>query len=188
MTFKPPYWHHDNIKFADEDIKILKSEMSNKSEFLSKNDPMKDQVTTFYVDQRIRTEKKFNSRYDQIVEDIVKNVGLYRMVKYEYQYWAQLYLQNHKHTPHQHSRKIHEEPRKWEEVIMSWVHFLDVPKQKCFRFLDNDGNFLVPNEQSSGDLIVFPSWVWHEVLPNKSNQERIVISGNISVTYYDDFN
>ena len=188
MTFKPPYWHHDNIKFADEDIKFLITEMSNTSDFLSLKDPIKNQVTTFYVDQRIRTEKKFNSRYDQIVEDIVKNVGLYRMVKYEYQYWAQLYLQNHKHTPHQHSRKIHEEPRQWEEVIMSWVHFLDVPKQKYFRFLDNDGNFLVPNEQSSGDIIVFPSWVWHEVLPNKSNEERIVISGNISVTYYDDFN
>ena len=110
------------------------------------------------------------------------------MVKYEYQYWAQLYFKNNKHTPHQHARKIHEEPRQWEEVIMSWVHFLDVPKQKYFRFLDNDGNFLVPNEQSSGDIIVFPSWVWHEVLPNKSNEERIVISGNISVTYYDDFN
>ena len=188
MTFKPPYWYHDNIKFADEDIKILKSEMSNTSEFLSKNDPIKNQVTTFYVDQRIRTEKKFNSRYDQIVEDIVKNVGLYRMVKYEYQYWAQLYFKNHKHIAHQHARKIHEEVRKNEELIMSWVHFLDVPKQKCFRFLDNDGNFLVPNEQSSGDIIVFPSWVWHEVLPNKSNEERIVISGNISITYYDDFN
>ena len=82
MTFKPPYWYHDNIKFADDDIKILKSEMSNKSEFLSKNDPIKDQVTTFYIDQRIRTEKKFNSRYDQIVEDIVKNVGLYLQLFY----------------------------------------------------------------------------------------------------------
>ena len=185
MTFKPPYWHHDNIKFADDDIKILKSEMSNKSEFLSKNDPIKDQVTTFYVEQRIRTEKKFNSRYNQIVEDIVKNVGLYRMVKYEYQYWAQLYLQNHKHTPHQHSRKIHEEPRQWEEVIMSWVHFLDVPKQKYFRFLDNDGNYFVPDEQTNGDIICFPSWAWHEVIPNETEHRRLVISGNISVTHFD---
>ena len=47
------------------------------------------------------------------------------MVKYEYQYWdTQLYLQNHKdvHTPHQHSRKIHENQDNVEEVIMSWVH------------------------------------------------------------------
>ena len=106
MTFKPPYWYHDNIKFPDEEIKILKSEMSSKSEFLSEKDPRQHQITTFFVDQRIRTEKNFNSRYDQIVEDIVKNVGLYRMVRYEYSYWAQLYLQNHKHNPHQHSRKI----------------------------------------------------------------------------------
>ena len=187
MTFKPPYWHHDNIKFPDEEIKILKSEMSSRREFLSEKDPRKDQVTSFFVDQRIRTEKKFNKRYDQIVEDIVKNVGLYRMVRYEYQYWAQLYLQNHKHNPHQHSRKINEEARKNEELIMSWVHFLDVPKQKYFRFLDNDGNFLVRDEQSSGDIIVFPSWVWHEVLPNESNEQRIVISGNISVTLYDNY-
>ena len=39
MTFKPPYWYHDNIKFPDEEIKILKSEMSNKIEFLSEKDP-----------------------------------------------------------------------------------------------------------------------------------------------------
>ena len=117
----------------------------------------------------------------------MKNVGLYRMVRYEYCYWSQLYFNNNKHNPHQHSRKINDEARKWEEVIMSWVHFLDVPKQKYFRFLDNDGNFLVPDEQSSGDIIVFPSWVWHEVLPNKSNEERIVISGNIAVTLYDDY-
>ena len=92
MTFKPPYWYHDNIKFPDEEIQILKSEMSNKIEFLSEKDPRRHQVTTFFVNQRIRTEKKFNSRYDQIVEDIVKNVGIYRMVKYEYSYWAQLYF------------------------------------------------------------------------------------------------
>ena len=39
MTFKPPYWYHDNIKFPDEEIEILKSEMSNKIEFLSEKDP-----------------------------------------------------------------------------------------------------------------------------------------------------
>ena len=82
MTFKPPYWYHDNIKFPDEEIKFLISEMSIRSKFLSENDPRKHQVTTFFVDERIRTEKIFNIRYNQIVEDIVKNVGLYRMVKY----------------------------------------------------------------------------------------------------------
>ena len=25
MTFKPPYWYHDNIKFSDNDIEELKN-------------------------------------------------------------------------------------------------------------------------------------------------------------------
>ena len=29
MIFKPPYWHHDNIKFSDDDLKILKYESVN---------------------------------------------------------------------------------------------------------------------------------------------------------------
>ena len=48
----------------------------------------------------------------KIVEDIMKNVGLYRMVRYEYTYWSQLYFKNSKHNPHQHSRKIDDELRK----------------------------------------------------------------------------
>ena len=26
MTFKPPYWYHDNIEFSYEDLKELKEE------------------------------------------------------------------------------------------------------------------------------------------------------------------
>jgi predicted 2-oxoglutarate/Fe(II)-dependent dioxygenase YbiX len=69
--------------------------------------------------------------------------------------------------------------------IISWVHFIDVPEQKCFRFTDTKGNTFVPDEQSTGDLICFPSWSWHEVIPNKTNHRRLIISGNISVTHYD---
>ena len=186
-NFKPPYWYHDNIKFSDDDIDSLKKDFIKISKVLNQDDPIKDQLTSYFINDTIRPEKKFNNYYAKIVEDIMKNVGLYRMVRYEYSYWSQLYFKNSKHNPHQHSRKIDDELRKSEEVIISWVHFLDVPEQKCFRFVDNDGNILVPDEQLNGDIIVFPSWVWHEVLPNESNQERIVISGNIAVTYYNDF-
>jgi len=54
-----------------------------------------------------------------------------------------------------------------------------------FRFTDTKGNTLVPDEQNNGDIICFPSWVWHEVLPNKTDKRRVVISGNIKVTHYD---
>ena len=72
------------------------------------------------------------------------------------------------------------------DTIISWVHFIDVPKQKLFRFTDTTGNFFVPEEQNEGDIICFPSWVWHEVLPNNSNERRVVLAGNITVTHYDD--
>ena len=27
INFKPPYWFHDNIKFSENDLEILKSEI-----------------------------------------------------------------------------------------------------------------------------------------------------------------
>ena len=62
------------------------------------------------------------------------------------------------HKPHHHASLDSE-----MKTDISWVHFLDVPKQKCFRFTDMKGNILIPNEQNSGDIICFPSWVEHGV-------------------------
>ena len=116
---------------------------------------------------------------EKIVEDITKSVGIYYKVKYQYVYWSQLYEKGMIHKPHHHASLDSE-----MKTDISWVHFLDVPKQKCFRFTDMKGNILIPNEQNSGDIICFPSWVWHEVLPNKTNMKRLVISGNIKITHY----
>ena len=73
-----------------------------------------------------------------------------------------------------------------QDAEISWVHFLDVPEQKCFRFTDTKGNILIPEEQLNGDIICFPSFVWHQVVTNESDADRLVIAGNISVTHYDD--
>ena len=54
-------------------------------------------------------------------------------------------------------------------------------EQKCFRFTDTQGNTLVPDGQSSGDIICFPSWLWHETIP--TNEQRLIVSGNITFTY-----
>ena len=50
-------------------------------------------------------------------------------------------------------------------------------------FLDHDGHFFIPEEQNNGDLICFPSYLHHQVLPNKSNTQRFVVAGNIEITY-----
>ena len=124
--------------------------------------------------------KKYVEVYKKIVEDITKSVGIFYKTTYDVSFWTQLYDEEMTHNPHHHAL-IHSD---WESVI-SWVHFLDVPEQKCFRFTDTKGNTLVPDEQNNGDIICFPSWVWHEVLPNETNKRRVVISGNIKVTHYD---
>ena len=69
------------------------------------------------------------------------------------------------------------------DALLSWVHFLKVPEQKCFKFTDSEGNnSFYPDEQNSGDIIYFPSWAYHEIDPNRSDDLRVVIAGNITVT------
>ena len=175
MTFKPPYWYHDNIKFSDDEIQKLKIELSS----LKSGNHL--HYSSFFLKETERPDKKYNHIYSTIVRNIVENVGVYDKVKYDCTYWTQLYEKGMKHRPHHHA---HEDKKMGSDI--SWVHFLDVPKQKCFRFTDTKGNILIPNEQNSGDIICFPSWVWHEVISNQTSVRRIVISGNITFTHYDD--
>ena len=179
MTFKPPYWFHDNIEFSPDDLKELKFDIDCIG--VKKFAKEKQHISTYFLNETERPDKKFNHLYSIIVRDIVENVGVYDKVKYDCTYWTQLYEKGMSHNPHHHAMLNPD----WDSAI-SWVHFLEVPKQKCFRFTDTKGNILIPNEQSSGDIICFPSWVWHEVIPNETNKRRIVISGNITFTHYDD--
>ena len=179
INFKPPYWYHDNIKFSKDDLNLLKSEIDalREQKFAKRN----QHISTFLLEKYERPENKYLDLYKKIVEDITKTVGIYYKVTYDVSYWTQLYDNGMSHNPHHHAM-INSD---WESTI-SWVHFLDVPEQKCFRFTDTKGNTLVPDEQNNGDIICFPSWVWHEVIPNESNVRRLVTSGNIKVTHYDD--
>ena len=178
INYKPPYWYHDNIKFSEEELNSLKRELDTLgSEKYTEN---KQCITTFFLEDELRPEMKYKDKYFNIAEQITKNAGIYHKVIYNCRLWMQLYDNNMSHTPHQHAKL---DP--YFDDIISWVHFIDVPEQKCFRFTDTKGNTFVPDEQSTGDLICFPSWSWHEVLPNKTDHRRLIISGNISVFHYD---
>ena len=56
MTFKPPYWHHDNIKFSDDDLKILKYDIDGLRE--KKFAKEKQHISTFFLEKHERPEKK----------------------------------------------------------------------------------------------------------------------------------
>ena len=163
--YKPPYWFYDNIKVSDTSIEKLRE---NLSEF----ELIDNHKTSFHLEnQEIYPTSFINEQYNMIVEGIVESVGMFHKSTYTYKFWSQYYekgdyIGEHNHTPSD----------------ISWVHFLDVPKKKCFRFTDTIGNTLVPDEQNSGDIICFPSWVWHETIP--TDDVRLIVSGNINFTFY----
>ena len=178
--FKPPYWFHDNIKFSDEDIKKLKNYLLDEQ---YKNKDVVEHKTSFNHHPDFRPDRFLNTHYKGIIDDIAKNVGIYYLSKYNYFFWSQLYQINGYHLPHNHTGEKEIDFK----ADISWVHFLDVPDQKCFRFTDTKGNILIPDEQSSGDIICFPSWVWHEVVPLETDYLRLVTAGNIGFTSHDSF-
>lgn len=170
--FRPPYWSHDNIKIPDSIINTLKLRLSNVE--LIDNHKSSYWMNREYAEKR--PDEFLNERYDIIVEDIVKNVGVFNESTYAYTYWTQLYDHGNNIGPHNHVDKKC-------PADISWVHFLDVPDQKCFRFTDTQGNTLVPDNQSNGDIICFPSWLWHETIP--TDEQRLIVSGNISLSFDD---
>ena len=178
MIYRPPYWYHGNIEFNREDLNQLREELKSvESKKYPKN---QDNVSTYFLPRHRSPDRDYDNLYCSIVENITKNVGLYHRTKYFYTYWSQLYRKGMIHQPHHHA---HEDKMVSSEI--SWVHFINVPEQKCFRFTDTMGNILVPEEQNNGDIICFPSWVWHEVLSHESDDVRIVVAGNITITHYE---
>ena len=164
--FRPPYWSHDNVQLSDSIINKLKSR-------LSEIELIDNHKSSYWINQEYEDEapdRFLNERYDIIVEDIVKSVGAFNKMAYTYTFWSQLYDHGNNIGEHNHIPSD-----------ISWVHFVDVPDQKCFRFTDTKGNTLVPDGQSRGDIICFPSWLWHETIP--TDEQRLIISGNITFTY-----
>lgn len=116
-----------------------------------------------------------NNYYCNIQEIMMKDLGLFHRTNYNWQFWIQMYNnQTNGFGEHDHFTGTE---------FISWVHFLQVPEQKCFYFLDSNQNKIYPEFQSNGDMISFPSWVYHGVDKVNINFDRIIISGNISITH-----
>ena len=113
------------------------------------------------------------STYTPKLVEILKKIKLYGTGIFSFSsIWGQLskkgvpcYIKEHNHYKH-------------PKQMLSWVHFVKVPEQKCFYFCKN-GEKSYPVHQKSGDLMVFPSYLYHGVDERKNLDERFVIVGNI---------
>ena len=111
--------------------------------------------------------------YTPKLVEILKKIKLYGTGIFSYSsIWGQLtkkgvpcYIKEHNHYKH-------------PKQMLSWVHFVKVPDQKCFYFCKN-GEKSYPVHQKNGDLMVFPSYLYHGVDERKNLDERFVIVGNI---------
>ena len=176
--FRPPYWFHKNIKFDKEEVDKVAEELKVVSrELIVREEPL---LSSYHFKLHQRPDKIWNDKYSKIMEDVVREIGMYTTTKYTYEYWTQLYFKNGGHPPHHHI-----DPQQKFYGCLSWVHFHRTPEERYFKFVNNDGEVYVPKEQEDGDLIVFPSIIWHQINPNKSDVERFVTAGNIAFIHID---
>lgn len=178
MSFKPPYWFYKNIKFPEDKIHNVIEELKVVSrELIVRDEPL---LSSYNFKLHQRPDKIWNDDYKDIMKGIVTQMGMYNTTKYLYEYWSQLYYKNVGHPPHHH-----EDNESCLAGRISWVHFHKTPKEKSFMFIDCNGQVFVPEEQNEGDIICFPSYLWHQVFPNKSNTQRFVCAGNIAFIHID---
>ena len=173
--YQPTYWVHGNIKFPEQEVNQVVSELKRLgSELLVRGYP----ASSFHFKLFSRPDKIWAERYTEIVSDITKAINLHSSTKYFFEYWSQLYTNNIQHIRHHHFDANDGNPQ------ISFVHFIKPDKEKSFRFVTNEQEDWTPPEQNEGDLICFPSWCWHRVVPVKT-KERLVVAGNIDIAHID---
>tara|TARA_R100000742_G_C4226524_1_gene49035 strand:- start:69 stop:632 length:564 start_codon:yes stop_codon:yes gene_type:complete len=112
--------------------------------------------------------------YSNLVKHIMKDLGIFKISKYRYNIWVQMYnSETTTHTPHGHFTGTE---------IISFTHIINASKEKCFYFLDDYNNKIYPNNQQNGDIFAWPSWLIHGADNVKEPDiNRLIVAGNISL-------
>lgn len=116
--------------------------------------------------------------YGDVISRFMTDLGLYHRSRYDFNLWTQIYTGNNnsKHPVHDHFG---------HGVLLSWVHFIRPPEQDCFCFVDSLGNQTFPKTQRENDFIVFPSFILHQATPFESDEDRVIVAGNITIKTYE---
>ena len=168
--FKPFYSYYGNVKFPDTEVDQVIKEM------IAIKDKMKEckfALSSYHLSTATRPDKIWQPRYLEIIEGLTKSIGIEKTSTYRWDYWSQLYFPKNGHYAHTHYSG---------PSMISFVHFIEPNIENSFRFLDNEGNDYVLPEQNKGDIVFFPSYIWHRVNSLKSGR-RIVVAGNIEITF-----
>ena len=128
--------------------------------------------------------KSLLEKTTSITQSIIENISTNKPKQVIRSMWANI-------NPKGGGNFTHVHPSGW----MSGVYYIQLPKDnnvitfedpRPARMMDFQRSCLVSDEYFShhvevGDLILFPSWLPHFVLPNTSDENRISISFNIEL-------
>ena len=166
---KIPWYIHGNWKLDPAQLQTLEKNILKVGVTQEK-----EQVITTYhnKDKDLQDLDFLHNFYKERVDEIAKDQFFFNTSLIYFDFWIQVYnkLSNH---------PIHDHFGCGDNVVISFVHFLR-PVDICFEFTD-ERQSLVPQQQE-GDLIVFPSYVTHRVKQHDSNENRIVVAGNIKIS------
>ena len=173
MTFCPPHWYYtEKVLHPKEEIDQVIKDFEAIP--LDKHDNLR---TTWCRKDGIKhPEKIWHEKYDEIIANIVCQLGLYKMFYYSYHFWAQLYKKGQAHGTHNHFG-----PNLEPDATISLVHFIRNSNEKNFTFVNEDTNQIYKPKQEEGDIIIFPSYLYHKVTPNTSDLKRFVVALNITL-------
>lgn len=100
--------------------------------------------------------------------------------------WAHVIKPNESTSPHTHDNRC--DPYSYG---VSWVYYLQAPEgcgDLAFQTYVQTKLFVTHLKPDPGMLCVFPDWITHYTLPNRTNENRISISGNHRINDdYDNF-
>jgi len=116
--------------------------------------------------------------YGNLIEEMMKKLGIWRFSKYNYYLWVQMYnSETTTHNPHAHFSG---------DEIISFNHIIDASNNKCFYFIGDDNNKIYPDHQESGSFFAWSPWLLHGVdKVQEPNTNRLIVAGNICLsTYY----
>lgn len=164
----PIIWR-GNLKFSDEDIEKVRSEITSRADFLTQSESgVGSMYSTYFTEDKFdRPEILFLDFYREVVSGMIQDLGLYES-ETSFDYWCQIY--DGSHGTHYHLTA---------NIPLSFVHFIEPTDTKCFHFVGRNGNHLYP-KQDPGDIIAFTSWYPHGTDESIGN-ERMVVAGNVVV-------
>ena len=171
MTFNPPHWYyHKKVLHPKKEIDQVIKELKDFPDYETKTCQ-----TTFYLGGNKRPENIWQQKYNEICKNIVQQLGLYNQFYYKYQLWSQLYEKGQSFFCHNHFDPSYRS----YQASLSIIHFLKNTNERNLIFINKDTDEIYKPKQEEGDILIFPSYLYHGVTPNTSDSGRFVVAFNI---------